>query len=107
MSAAAMHDDAENDFDLEVEWELSLPTLVCLLYLNRKEWDIGGDLRVPSAIEIDAKAKELIEALREYGGQAYITLNGMKIYKDPEFPDSYEIYIKAGHASPRIPEGSK
>jgi hypothetical protein len=76
-------------------------------YLNDRRWDLDGRLQFPSAQDIEVRAREMIDALRDMGGSAYITLNGMKVYKDPEFLDSYEVYIKAGHASPRIPEGSK
>lgn len=103
-----MHDEmGDEEFDLEIDWELALPSLVVLFYLNGRMWDINGTLRVPTQLEIEAKAKAIIDALRVYNGGAYLTLNGIKVYKDPEFPESYEIYVKAGHASPRIPEGSK
>lgn len=102
-----MHDDSEPEFDMDIEWELALPTVVTLFYLNGRQWDVNGVLRIPTAHEIEARVREMIDGLRAFGGGAYITLNGLKVYKDPEFPDSYEIYVKAGHASPRIPEGSK
>jgi hypothetical protein len=103
-----MHDESGEEFDLEIDWELSLETLVMLHYLNGRAWDINGTLKVPSRVEIEAKVMEMIEAIRDLGGGIYLTLNGFKVYSDPEFiPGSYEIYIKAGHASPRIPEGSK
>lgn len=106
MSAMADEEDAP-EFDLDVNWELSLETLVMMHYLNGRRWDLDERLQFPSAQDIEIRATELIEALRDMGGGAYITLNGMKVYKDPEFPDSYEIYILAGFATPRIPEGSK
>ena len=102
-----MDEDAGEEFDLEIDWELSTPTLVALLYLNSRGWDFGGVVRVPTALEIESKTREMIEAVRPYEGGAYLTLNGLKVFKDPEFPDSFEIYVKAGHASPRIPEGSR
>lgn len=102
-----MHDETGDEFDLEIDWELSLQTLVMMHYLNNRRWDLDSRLQFPSAEDIDIRAKELINALRDYSDGAYITLNGLKVYRDPEFPDSYEIYFKAGHASPRIPEGSK
>lgn len=102
-----MHDEVGDDFDLEIEWEILKSTIVATLYLNNRVWDMGGELRVPSQNELEAKTRELIEGVREFGGGTYLTLNGLKVYKDPEFPDSYEIYLKVGHASPRIPEGSK
>lgn len=95
------------EFDLDVNWELSLETIVMMHYLNGRRWDLDGRLQFPSAQDIEIRARELIDALREMPASSYVTLNGMKVYKDPEFPDSYEIYILAGFATPRIPEGSK
>jgi hypothetical protein len=102
-----MADEEYEEFDLEFDWELTLETLVMVHYLNDRRWDLDGRLQFPSAQDIEIRAREMIEAIRDLGGGTYITLNGMKVYTDPEFPDSYEVYIKAGHASPRIPEGSK
>jgi len=102
-----MHEEDGPQFDLEFDWELSLETLVMVHFLNNRRWDIDGRLVFPSCEDIQIKARAMVEAIRDMGGGTYITLYGMKIYTDPEFPDSYEIYIKAGHASPRVPEGSK
>jgi hypothetical protein len=101
-----MDDEIPEEFDLEIEWELIPATIIAAMYLNGRTWDIEGDLRIPTRNEFESKAREMIEALRDFTGGAYITLNGMKVYRDPEFPDSYEIYIQAGYASPRIPQGS-
>lgn len=94
------------EFNLEIEWIHSPETLVMLYFLNGVRWDLDGRLQFPSGEDFNAKALEMIEAIRSYDGGAYITLNGMKVYKDPEFPDSFEIYVHAGYASPRIPEES-
>lgn len=107
MSMAEMYEENDEEFELEIHWDLTPQTLVAMMYLNEWAWDIEGSLRVPTAAEIEDKVTALIEACRDFGGGAYFTLNGLKVYKDPEFPESYEIYIKAGHVSPRIPEGSK
>lgn len=102
-----MHDESDEEFELEFDWEISLRHLFLLHFLSERRWDINGELRFPTPLEIESKAKEMVEGLREFGGGAYITLNGLKVYKDPEFPDSYEVYVLAGHASPRIPKDSK
>ena len=103
-----MHDESPDgeEFDLEIDWEVNPVHLYLVHVLSERAWDIDGVLRYPTPAEIKEKVREMIEALRELGGGIYLTLNGFKVYTDPEFPDSYEIYFKVGHASPRIPEGS-
>ena len=103
-----MYDNGGGDeFSLALEWDIPPQHLYLLHVLNGRFWDFEGHLRCPSPEEIEAKCRMLVDAVREYGGGTYVTLHGFKVYKDPDFPDSYEIYFKVGHASPRIPEGSR
>jgi hypothetical protein len=101
-----MHDDTGDEFEKFIEWEADLKTLVMLFYMNGWVWDMGGVLRAPARQEIAGKARAMIEALEEHGGGVYLTGGRLKVFKDPEFPESYEIYVHVGHASPRIPEES-
>lgn len=103
-----MHDDMDDDeFPLEIEWVISPKTLAIALYLHDQQWDIGGQLRVPTAEEIESRMLEMMETLTQFNGGAYLTLNGMKTYNDPEFPGSVEGYLQVCYASPRIPKDSK
>lgn len=106
MSAMADEEGGE-EFNLKIEWVHSPETLVMLYFLNNVRWDLDGRLQFPSVEDLNVKASEMIDAIRDYDGGAYITLNGFKVYKDPEFPDSFEIYVHAGYASPRIPKETR
>lgn len=103
----AMQD--EEEFDFEFDWELSLDVVAGIFAGMGWAYDLPDrGLVIPVADEIGAVAEGLIDALEESGAQnAYATLGRILVYKDPEFPSSYDVYLKLGHCSPVIPKDSK
>jgi hypothetical protein len=103
----AMDNEEGRDFDLVTEWDAPLGVIAAFFLMNDWKWDVRGDLRSPLPDEITQAVDAMIMDLEDGPDGMFLTLGRFKVYKDPEFPDSYEIYVQVGHASPRVPEESK
>lgn len=104
---SAMTEDEE--FDFEFDWELPLEVVSGIFAGMGWQYDVPDyGLKSPTADDISQVAEGLIDALEESGQMnAYATLGRILVYKDPEFPSSYDVYLKLGHCSPVIPKGDK
>jgi len=100
-----MHDEGGADFEKVIEWEADPKTIVTLYYLNNWIWAPNGT--PPTWEEFEKFVRGMIESLDDYGPGVYLTGGRLKVHKDPEFPESHEIYVHIGHVSPRIPKDSK
>lgn len=102
----AASDEEDRPFNLVTEWHAPIGFIAAFYLANDWKWDVDGVLRSPTATEIAAAVDELIRDLEDLPEGTYLTLGRLKVYKDPEFPDGYEVYMQIGHSSPRIPEDS-
>lgn len=107
MATLAADNEEHREFDLVTEWDMPLGVLAAIFLMNDWQWDNRGDLRSPTAKEIQEHVQTLIEALEGLDAGMFLTSGRFKVYRDPEFLESYEIYVQVGHASPRIPEGER
>lgn len=101
------NEEEGREFDLVTEWHLSPAVIAAIFLANEWVWDCSGDLRSPSPSEVEQHIATLIETLETLDNGMYLTSGRFKVYKDPEFMESYEVYLQVGHASPRIPEGER
>lgn len=93
--------------ELEYEYELPLQVVAGLFAGMGWKYDILDEgLMTPDAEVIEALFEGLVESLLESGGR-YATLGRLLVIDDIEFPDSHDFYLKVGHCSPKIPEGSR
>lgn len=95
-----------DEIELEFDWEMPLAVLAGIFAGMGWEYDIESEgLKSPSADVLQALTEGLISRLAESDDYSYITLGRLLCYRDHEFPDSFDIYVKVGHCSPVIPVG--
>ncbi|GAA2687791.1 hypothetical protein [Nonomuraea recticatena] len=101
---------ATDETDYEYTWELPLEFTEALFKLMGWTYAFPEEktVRTPEGHEIEAMATKMLAQLHVVDRpQTYMTLGRLLVYKDPEFEDSYEVYLHLGYATRPIPEGER
>lgn len=92
-----------SEVEYEIDWEIPPGFLAGIFVSLNWQYDIP-DVGIvhPNPEVLQAMIEGLHEVVHNQETGSFATLGRIMVLRDPETPNSYDFYVKAGHLSPVI-----